>query len=113
MIDPDIVKYSRLQRHLNGSTLENALIVRKETTVALLSELFGEDWRPGYQDFVRKVKVSREQGRMVLPLLALGVTVPGLSLFAHFLVADEVLKYKPPVPLSEELRNRITKVRPR
>lgn len=111
------LKYTKLVKHLNGSTLENALIVRKDTTLALLTDLFGEEWREPYLDFARTVKKHREMGRAVLPLLACGVTVPDLPLFAHFLVADEVLKYRPPETVIESLQRKISKpgrtIRPR
>lgn len=89
-----LVKYSRLQEFLNGSRLSVALVSRKAEAEALLIELFGDPWRPGYKEFAAEVKRLKTLGKACIPALALGIPVPELPPAAAALVARDVIDFR-------------------
>lgn len=89
-----LVKYHRLREFLGDSRLAVALVSRKAEAEALLIELFGDPWRPGYEEFAAEVVRLRKLGRACVPALALGLSVPDLPPAAAALVAREVIDFR-------------------
>jgi len=108
--------YHTLRRHLGDSNLETALVTREKETKAVLVSLFGEDWRTGYTEFAHSVHRYREMGDAVVPLLALGISVPELPPEAAYLVAAKVIDYRKgirPKTTQQRLREEMAKARKR